>query len=158
MNTPPKSKILLIIIGILLMSNLILLFFYISNRPVAGKNPWGDRKAMTAAFLKNDIGFSAAQLQQYDSLSNLHRKQMKDVFEESKKNKETDFRQVTSNNFSGPAMDTAITKSAQRQAGIEKMMFLYFKDIRALCTATQLPAFDSLFYKAMNKRNDPRKK
>lgn len=158
MNTQPKSKILLIIIGILLVANLVLLSFFMINKPAAKKGMRGDRKAMIAEFLQKEIGFNQQQLQQYDSLNQQHRTKVKAMFDEVRNDKENQFKQVTSANFSDSSIINTAALSAGRQKEIEIVMFKHFKDIRNLCTPQQQPKFDSLFYKVLNKKNDERKK
>ncbi len=158
MSTQPKSKILLIIIGILLVANLVLLCFFITNKPAEKKGMRGDRKAMITAFLKNDIGFSQQQIQQYDSLNQLHHTKVKTMFDEARNDKEKQFKQMTSDGFSDSAISNAAYLFANKQKQIQTAMFKHFKDIRGLCTPQQQPKFDSLFYSMLNRRNDERKK
>ena len=158
MNTQPKSKILLIAIGILLVANLVLLCFFIANKPVEKKGSRGDRKAMMVAFLKNDIGFNQQQLQQYDSLNEKHRTKIKTVFDAARTDKEKQFKQMTNDDFSDSAIINTAALFADKQKEIQIVMFKHFKDIRNLCTPQQQPKFDSLFYSMLSKRNDERKK
>ena len=158
MSTQPKSKILLIAIGILLVANLVLLCFFIANKPAEKRGIHGDRKAMMTAFLKNDIGFNQQQLQQYDTLSQVHHTKIKALFDEARNDKEKQFKQMTSDDFSDSAISNTATLFADKQKQIQTVMFKHFKDVRNLCTPQQQPKFDLLFYTMMNKRNDERKK
>lgn len=158
MSTQPKSKILLIAIGILLVANLVLLCFFIANKPTEKRGIRGDRKAMMTAFLKNDISFNPQQLQQYDTLSQVHHTKIKALFDEAENDKEKQFKQMTSDDFSDSAISNTATLFADKQKQIQTVMFKHFKDVRNLCTPQQQPKFDLLFYTMMNKRNDERKK
>ncbi len=157
MTTQPKSKILITIIGILLITNIALLSFYFLNRPAPNKVR-ADRAAMISAFLQNDLGFNQQQLKQYDSLNTQHRILIKAKFDEMRLNKENEFKQLTKDNFSDSSINNSAASFAGKQKEVEITMFKYFKDIRNLCTPQQLPKFDSSFYKIMNRRNDERKK
>ena len=154
MNTQPKSKLLLIIIGILLVANLLLLSFFLINKPAQKKGMKGDKHEMVASFLEQQIGFSKLQLQQYDSLSARHHVKMKTVFDEMRDSKKKGFKQLTTDHFSDSAIVAAANLSAEKQKQIEIEMFKHFKDIRDLCTPMQQPKFDSLFYNMLSKRND----
>ena len=158
MNTQPKSKIFLIAIGILLVANLVLLCFFITNKATEKKGVRGDRKAMMLAFLKNDIGFNQQQLQQYDTLNEAHRTKIKALFDEVRSDKEKQFKQMTIDDFSDSAVVNTASIFAGKQKQIEIVMFKHFKNIRALCTPQQQSKFDSLFYSMMNKKNEERKK
>lgn len=158
MNTQPKSKILLIAIGILLVANLVLLSFFIANKSVEKNRARGDRKEMMVAFLKNDIGFNQQQIQLYDSLNEKHRTKIKIVFDAARTDKEKQFKQMTNDDFSDSAIINTASIFGDKQKEIQTVMFKHFKDIRNLCTPLQQPKFDSLFYSMLNKRNDERKK
>ena len=157
MTTQSKSKILITIIGILLITNIALVSFYFLNRPAPNK-PRADRAAMISAFLKNELGFNQEQLTQYDSLNARHRIIIKAKFDEIRMDKENEFKQLTQDNFSDSSINNSASSFTGKQKEIEITMFKYFKDIRNLCTPQQLPKFDTSFYKMMNRRNDERKK
>ncbi len=157
-TTQPKNKILLIIIGILLLSNLVLISFFLLDKPGAKGAMRGDRKEMITAFLQKEIGFNQQQLQQYDSLNEQHRSKLKAMFDVARNDRENEFKKLTIDNFSDSFIFNTATKLAGKQKEIEIVMFKHFRDIRILCNAQQQPKFDSLFYKMLNRRNEGRKK
>ena len=156
MTTEPKNKILLIIIGVLLLTNVVLITFLL--KPSSKKGARGDRTAIIATFLQKEIGFDKQQLKQYDSLSELNQPKVKAMFDALKNEKEVHFKQLATENFS----DTAIIKTANtiaiKQKEIEIILYQHYKEIRSLCNPQQQPAFDSLFYKVLNKKYMPKKK
>lgn len=158
MSTQSKNKILLVIIGILLITNVALVSFYSLSKPVEKKGMRPDKTAMISAFLKNELKFNQTQLTQYDSLGNQHRILIKAKFDAIRKEKETEFTQLTRDNFSDSSINNTAVLFSAKQKEIEIIMFNYFKDIRNLCTPEQQPKFDSLFYKMLTKKNDERKK
>ena len=156
MTTEPKNKILLVIIGVLLLTNFVLIAFLL--KPSSKRGPRGERTAMIATFLQKEIGFDDQQLKQFDSLSGVNRTKVKAMFEALKNDKDGQFKILATGNFS----DTAIVKSADtialKQKEIEIVLYKHYKEIRNLCSPKQQPAFDSLFYKVLNKRYMPQKK
>ena len=158
MTTEPKNKILLIIIGVLLITNVVLVTFLLINKPFLKKGMRGDRSTMIAAFLQNEIGFDQHQLKLYDSLNVPNRTKVKAMFDILKSEKENEFKQLTIDNFS----DTAIFKTANnisaKQKEIEIVLYKHYKEIRNICSPNQLPKFDSLFYKVLNKKYVSQKK
>ena len=156
-NTTPKSRILVIIISILLVTNIILIAILVF-KPVAKRGIRGDKFAMITAFLQNDMAFSKDQLHLYDSLNIQHRLKMKSLFDEIRKDKELQFKKLTAAAFNDTAISNTAELSSNKQSAVELAIFYHFKNIRDLCTPQQLPKFDSLFYKALNKRNEEIKK
>ena len=62
MNTQPRNKILLMIIGLLLITNIGMLFLYFKESPSTAKRERPDRQKYIAAYLKNEVGFDEGQL------------------------------------------------------------------------------------------------
>lgn len=157
-NDKNKNKIFITIIGMLLLANIVLVSFFLLKKDDDKREKRPDRKAMIAKFLKNEIGFNALQLQQYDTLSNKHRENMKTMFDSLKSSKDKQFKQLTTGNFSDSVMNNVANQSAVSQKIMELQMFNHLKSIRVLCTPDQLPKFDSLFVKILNRRSSEGRK
>jgi Spy/CpxP family protein refolding chaperone len=154
-----RSKTLITIIGILLIANIVLVSFFLLKKDEGKHDKRMDRKTVIGNFLKNDIGFNEAQMQQYDSISTWHSKYMKTMFEANRNSKDKQFKELTAADFSDSVMNTIADQSAGSQKALELQMFSHLKNIRALCTPEQQPKFDSLFVKILNKRaSEARKK
>ncbi len=151
-NTQNKSKIFLTIIGILLVANIAMVSFFLLKKDGSRHEKRPDRKTMITHFLKNEIGFSAEQLQQYDTLSDNHRKNIMDMFDSLKSSKGKQFKQLTTGNFSDSVINNVAEQSAVSQKMMELQMFSHLKNIRMLCTPVQIPKFDSLFVKILYRR------
>jgi len=160
MSTQVKSKLYLLIIGILLITNIAMLFFFLGDKDGSkkGGGHGPDRGAMMKDFLKTDIGFNDQQLQQYDTLSKQHKDNMKAQFDSLRSNKEEQFKELGSKGFSDSAIFDMINKSSERQKVMELQMLNHFAAIRKICTAEQQPKFDSLFYKIWSKKKKPEEK
>jgi Heavy-metal resistance len=152
MSTQTKSKLFLLIIVILLLTNIALLFFLFNKDNGGGKRPPFDKGAAAKEFLKTEIGFTAAQLQQYDTLAKQHRERMKGTFDEMRKAKENQFKELGRHSFSDSAIADAVTQSVEKQKMMELQFYNHMLEVRKLCTAGQLPGFDSLFYKMWSKK------
>lgn len=152
MSTQTKSKLFLLIIAILLLTNFAMLYF-LFNKDKGGKTkPSFDRNAAAKEFLQKDIGFTPAQLQQYDTLAKQHRETMKGTFEDMRTAKEQSFKEVGAQAFSDSAIGQAVAKSTERQKNMEMQFYNNMVQVRKLCTADQLPKFDSLFYKMWSRK------
>lgn len=152
-NAQNKSKIFLTIIGILLVANIAMVSFLLMKKD-GGKpdKPRTDRRTMIADFLKTEIGFDTVQLQQYDTLSKTHKDNMKKMFESLRSTKDKQFKELTAANFSDSIMNNIADRSAASQKIMELQMFNHLKNVRLLCKPEQLPRFDSLFVKVLNRR------
>lgn len=158
-NNQNRNKVFLTIIGILLVANIAMVSFYLLKKDGGKREKRPDRKTMIANFLKTEIGFSAEQLQQYDTLSTRHTENMKSMFDSLRSSKDKQFKGLTAANFSDSVMNSIADQSAATQKIMELKMFNHLKNIRLLCTPEQQPKFDSLFVKVLNRRGgDARKK
>lgn len=156
-NTQPKNKILILIIGILLIANIVTLSFMLMNkckRPAGGKH---DRRAMITAFLEKEVGFSKEQLVQYDSLSKHHRNEMSKTFEKLAEKRENALRYLAMADFNDSSLHQTSSIITNDQNDFEIKMLQHIKSIRSICTAAQKVKFDSGFYKIISKRNEVKK-
>lgn len=147
MNTQPKSKILIILIAILLITNISLLVIFLNQKP----EKRFDRKSMMGAYLKNEIGFSPEQMVDFDSIRAQHRRQVKSLFDGVRGTKIATFKALGNNAFSDSAIQNAAAESAKQQEDLERTMLKHLKDIRNICTPSQQLVFDTGFYKIMQK-------
>ena len=159
MISSSKTKILVIAVIFLLLTNIAMLAFFLFGKgPGKKDNHGGGREAMMRTFLQKDIGFTDPQLQQYDSLAKIHKESIKSSMDEVRNNREKDLKEISGSGFNDSVISTAANRSSARQKDMLEKMFLHFKDIRKLCTPDQQPKFDSLFYKIWTRKDDKHKK
>ncbi|MEO8769789.1 MAG: periplasmic heavy metal sensor [Ferruginibacter sp.] len=158
MNEQPKSKVLIIIIGILLIANIVMLGFFLAGagdhnqkREHSGKNSY------VGEYLEKEVGFNADQLARYDSLSKLHREEMKATFGELSTKRKRTFEALAAASFSDSAINNAANEMHDRQAVLELSQLRHVKEIRDICTEGQLRRFDTGFYKIFRKRSETHK-
>lgn len=158
-NKQNRSKVFLAIIGVLLVANIVLVsFLLLRKEEPKHENQRPDKKAIISAFLKNEMGFDAEQLKQYDTLSDRHKENMKKLMDSLRTPKEKQFAILAAADFSDSAMNMMATQSSATQRVMELQMFNHLKKIRLLCTPAQLPKFDSTFGKVLSKKpNDGRR-
>ena len=152
-NKQNRSKVFLTIIGILLVANIALVSFFLLKKDGRKHEKRPDRQTIIANFLKEEIGFSAQQLQEYDTLSSKHKENIKTMFDSLKSSKDKQFKELAIGNFSDSVMNSVAGQSVVTQKNLELQMFNHLKNVRLLCTPAQLPKFDSLFSKVLNRRN-----
>lgn len=137
-----RNKVLLFLIGILLLTNIILVVFFVGKKD--GDKPRGsrDRSTWVRDFLKDSVGFNEQQLTQYDQLRQQNRENMRPLFEDLGNAKLKFYEMVTQ-----PATDSANQAAAaligEKQKALDMAFFNHFKQVRSLCTPEQLPKYDS---------------
>ncbi len=152
MSTQTKSKLFLLIIAILLLTNIAMLYFLFTKDGTGKPPPKSNRDSAAKEFLQKEIGFNTAQLQQYDTLAKLHKEKMKATFDDMRNSKELQFKDIGRRAFSDSAIAAAITQSAEKQKLMELQFYNHMLEVRKLCSAEQLPKFDSLFYKMWSRK------
>ena len=157
-NKQNRSKVFLLVIAILLVANIAMVAFFVMRKDDRRMERRPDRKTMIAEFLKKEIGFTPQQLQQYDTLSTRHQENVKKMFESHRASKDKQFRQLAAGDFSDSVMNLVADQSAASQKTMELQMFNHLRSIRMLCTQDQLPKFDSLFVKILNRRGGEARK
>lgn len=156
MNAQPKTKVLIIIIGILLIANIVMLAFFLQGGHKE-KRERGGKNSYVFEYLEKEVGFSAGQLDRYDSLSKQHREQVKASFNELSANRKKTFQALAAASFSDSAIKHTATMMHDQPALPELNMLRHLKEIRDICTKEQLLRFDTGFYKIFGRRGQTHK-
>ena len=157
-NKQNRSKIFIAIIGILLVANIALVSFFLMRKDGAKREKKPEWKTVISGFLKNEIGFDTIQLNKYNSLSDRHKENMKKMMDSLRTPKDKQFKELAAGGFSDSIMNSLAEQTAATQKTMELRMFNHLKNIRMLCTPEQLPKFDSLFGKVLNRKGGDGKK
>jgi protein CpxP len=149
MNETKKYKALISIIIFLLITNFaMLLFFIILDKPADKRSKERIENGMSNS-LKQDVGFSNDQLDQYQALRTLQRKNVKPLFDKVRKSKIDFYELLYLQNVSDSTLAVDADSIAQTQKELDLQMFNHFKKIRNICTPDQLQKFDSTIKKVI---------
>jgi protein CpxP len=149
MNETKKYKALISIIIFLLITNFaMLLFFIILDKPADKRSKERIENGMSNS-LKQDVGFSNDQLDQYQALRTLQRKNVKPLFDKVRKSKIDFYELLYLQNVSDSTLAVDADSIAQTQKELDLQMFNHFKKIRNICTSDQLQKFDSTIKKVI---------
>lgn len=159
MNEQPKSKLMVLIIGGLLLANVVLLSILLlrgqhQKQPNRERN---DKAAFIGDYLKQEVGFTDAQMATYDSLSKKHRLKVKEDFRELANDRKNILSGLSAASFTDSAIAIAATALHDRQKQFELNMLHHVRDIRNICTDEQRAKFDTGFYKIFGRRGEPKK-
>jgi Spy/CpxP family protein refolding chaperone len=149
-----KNKILVTLIVLLLLANVAWLFLYMKK----GKHPGREGRRMDFyAQLKNEVGFSDAQVKQMQQLREQHRAQQEPLLDSMAKLRGEIFDRAT-NTDNDSAVNRNIMKIVLLQQEMEKKWLTDIREVKKICTPQQTPKFDSLMKKTMMMFGRGRKK
>lgn len=140
-----RNKILTFLVGILLLTNIALVVFFVARKggPEKQRNRGGDRSSVVREFLKDSIGFNDQQLAQYDQLRQQNRETMRPLFEDLGNAKMTYYTFVSQPNADS-ASQAAAALIGEKQKALDMAFFNHFRQVRELCTPGQQTKYDSM--------------
>ncbi len=140
-----SNRIFIIVIALLLVANIATLAMLASKKTLVPE----ERKSYMRAYLKNEVGFSDKQLQDFDTIKTAHRIEVKSIYEQIRNHRQTNLIAIGTSAFSDSSINMAAVSAAEEQKILELNLLLHIKDIRDLCTPAQRVVFDTGFYKVM---------
>jgi len=154
MSNNTKTKTLVTIIIFLLITNIaMLIFFVMSNGPHDRRNRNHESNGMYNS-LKNEVGFSKQQLDQYQLLRKEQMGKVRPLFNEVRNAKKDFYGLIYSENVSDSLMNAEADSIAKKQKSLDLQMFTYFKNVRKICRAEQLQKYDSTLKKEVSRMVD----
>ena len=145
-----KTKSLVFIIILLLLTNVALMVFFVLKEKPAKKQWTPEQGAMYQA-LKNEVGFSGEQLKQYQELRMQHKENLKPHFNRVNGAKENFYNLLYLPFPSDSLLNAAADSIGSQQKLLDLEMFSSFQKIRNTCTPEQLPKFDSVIKKTVQR-------
>jgi periplasmic protein CpxP/Spy len=154
-----RNKVLLALVAILLLTNLALVAFFVLKKEPKKREAETrqSRSAVMKGLLKDSVGFTEQQLQQFDAIKEQHEQNLKPLFENMREAKLAFYRQMNT------ARDTAAITAAsnaigETQKALDLAFFKYFQNIRALCTPEQLTGYDTIVQRVVRRMVTPAKR
>ena len=149
-----NNKVLLIIIGVLLATNIAVLYLHAWKRhyPPHGRSMHEEMMRK----LEMEVGFNKEQLTRYDSLRTQHFDSMKPLFEDLHAAKENFFSLLTRSDISDFVINVYSEAIQEKQKIIDVRMLKYFMSIREIATGEQRPKLDSFIVNITKRMAGPR--
>ena len=145
-----NTRSLIAIIIFLLFSNIAILVFFLflggNDKPSRGHDHNGMQDQ-----LKKEVGFDQKQLDSYQQLRENHMKKIKPLFDDIRSAKDSFYALLYLDQPSDSVINSAAIKIGDKQEVLDKEVFSHFKSVRMLSHPDQLPKFDSLFKKVIEK-------
>jgi Spy/CpxP family protein refolding chaperone len=156
-----RVKVLLFLVGILLVTNLVLLMFFVLGKGDDGpreKRPSHDRSSMMRTFLKDSVGFNDQQLAQFDQIRAKNREDMKPLFEDMRQSKLAFYNLLKQPGTPDSVSQAAANLMAEKQKAVDMAFYKNFENIRSLCTPEQQAKYDTLVQQIVKRMISPPRK
>jgi hypothetical protein len=139
MNSISRNRILLSIIGILLITNIAVVVFFLNHK--CHEEPRGP--GFTER-LKKEVGFTPEQMKVFEPKKRAFWDKMHRGFDNLKNTKEKFYYQMYDPSIPDSVIESRAEVIGKEQKELDLQVLRHFKDIRTICTPEQLPKFDSL--------------
>lgn len=149
MKIASSRKSLLIVIFLLLVIDLVVLFFFVSKNKPENNHQRDRKEGGLYTMLTKEANFTPEQIAKYQELREEQFINVKPLFGEIRKSKDNFYSLLYSEKVSDSAVNALSDSIAVNQKTLDLQMFTYFKNIRSLCTADQIPKFDSSIKKVV---------
>lgn len=153
-----NNKVLVFIIGVLLLSNIAMLYFYLTKKNCEENKPKDKpRTEFMVEKLKNDVGFTDSQIAQYREIRTKHKENMRPMFENIFYAKDSLYKLlVLPQAPSDSVVNHYLEEIGNKQEIIDQKIFNHFLTLKQLCTPEQVPRYDSTIQKVIKGMINPR--
>lgn len=144
-ETFARNKVLSLLVLVLLLTNILLVVFFMWMKPEPGKpaaKKDGHNEVMQ--ILEKEVGFSPAQMEEYKKLKDQHWAKMKPYFGEMKAARNNYYNLLNLTSVADSTVNRLADSVAAKQKQMDLQTFRHFSQVKALCTPEQQPKFDSL--------------
>ena len=149
----PRNRNLLIIIGVLLLTNIGVLIYFLgqkeSSKPPEPSNG-KDRPGITE-MLQKEVGFNEEQTAKYKQLKEKQKETIRPMYDDMRKTKDSLFRLLSYPETSDSLLNKMADAIAQKQKALDLQTFNHFKRVRTLCTPEQQSKYDSMVLRMFRK-------
>jgi protein CpxP len=151
MTQEKKIRSLFIVIAFLFVTNVVLLLFLIFGKNDDRNSQHTDKRSVIETFLQDKIKFDEKQMALYKNIRNADFEKRVPIFDTLKSAKSRFYENIYNDSIPDSVINKLAEVVSEKQMVVDKHMFEYFKSIRRICTADQLPLFDSSFRDVVEK-------
>jgi protein CpxP len=146
------TRILTITVILLLVANLVLVYFFVTARGGYGKRE-GRKDPME--MMAKELKMTDQQQKDFKSMKEEHFKNIRPLFDSMRLIKSSFFSLMKDSLVTDSAITAAEQQVLAQQGRLDRMTFEHFRRVRQLFTAEQLPKYDSFISKMMDRRRGP---
>jgi periplasmic protein CpxP/Spy len=137
-----KTHLLVILVAVLVLLNVGTLGFLLLNRPHGPHPPYMKVQQGPKARIEERLAFTEEQRKAFHDLIEEHRSQIQAKDEEMMAARNMLYAQLSVGDVG--QNDSLLSAIGRIQQEVEQIHFAHFEQIRGLCTAEQLPAYNEL--------------
>lgn len=146
--TRQSNKVLLLIITVLLLTNIGVLVYFLKYRQC---EPEMAKPKGATDLLKEQVGFSDGQLEEYKKIREQQRELIRPMYENMRATKDSLYRLLGDSTVTDGKLDTLASHIGDKQKALDLITFRQFRELRKICLPQQRTLYDSmmaqLFYK-----------
>lgn len=143
-----NNKILTLVIGLLLVSNIVLVFFLVNGQ---GKKPEKRDRTDPAEVMIKEVGMDEQQAATHKQMKEGHFKAVRPLYDSLRAAKSTYFGLVKDSAVTEVVAKTYRDKIAGWQSTIDSMTFAHFRKMRNLLNPAQQVKYDEFVQKLMQR-------
>lgn len=147
--TSPRNKILVLIIGALLVSNLTMLGFLLWRKDCEKKSV--ERGKSFSDYFEKQLGFTPEQVTKFHQLRDEHFENIRPYLKDVRAAKDSLYNLMHQPGVTDSIVEKAANDLAQKEKAQELQGFRHFRSVRELCNEEQKVKFDSLMNKIINR-------
>jgi len=142
-----QNKFLVLLVAILLVANLCLMlyFFVFKDRHAP------ERSHPVSDLMQKELGLNADQTEKFKQLRDQHRAAVKPVVDEMKRLKDSLYNLLQNPQANDSAAKVIAQQIGEKQEELEILIYHHFEKVREICDSSQLPKFDTLVHRMINK-------
>lgn len=151
-ETFARNKVLSLLVLVLLLTNILLVVFFVFMKPEAPKPSFKrDPHTDVMRVLEKEVGFNAQQMEEYKKLKDQHWDRMKPYFGEMRAARNNFYKLLNQASVPDSVVNRLADSVAAKQKQMDLQTFRHFSQVKALCTPEQQPKFDSLVQQVIKK-------
>ena len=148
-----RYRNLLIIIGVLLLTNIAVLVYFLTQKKDHTTEAANAKKepSTVTEMLQKEVGFTEEQIARYKPMKEKQKAIIRPMYDDMRKTKDSLFRLLSYPEPSDSVLNKMADAIAQKQKALDLLTFDYFKRVRTLCKAEQLSKYDSMILPMLRK-------
>lgn len=156
-ETFARNKVLSVLVLVLLLTNILLLVFFVWKKPEPRPAFKKDSRGDVMQILEKEVGFDSVQMDQYKKLKDQHWDKMRPYFGEMRSAKNNFYKLLNQSAVPDSVVNRYADSIAAKQKQMDLQTFRHFQQVKAICTPEQQPRFDSLVQQVIKRMSGPRR-